>query len=216
MTRETHFTEIELQRWRECGPGEDRDRIVAHLAACADCASCYAAAIRAHPLETETVVQDDVREFVTAGYRVPRPGRTFLIPAMPRRWIIGLTAAILLFAIATPRLMRRAEPPSTPTFRGGGIYALAPEGAIAAADVVFVWSSSISTGRYRIEVGDSSGPIYATETDQSRFPAPGQLRELLRLHPGGEFWWTVTALDTLDKGKPLVSSSRRTFTIRPQ
>lgn len=47
------FTDIELQRWCESGPGQDRERVVAHLAECAACASHYAKAIRRHPLTAD-------------------------------------------------------------------------------------------------------------------------------------------------------------------
>jgi hypothetical protein len=69
-----------------------------------------------------------------------------------------------------------------------------------------VWSSGIAAARFRIEVGDATGTVYAAETDRSRLAMPAQLR------PGVQHWWTVTALDA--SGRPLISSQRRTFTLR--
>jgi len=42
----THFSEFDLRRWQDAGPGEDRDRVVAHVAECPDCASRYASPIQ--------------------------------------------------------------------------------------------------------------------------------------------------------------------------
>jgi hypothetical protein len=99
--------------------------------------------------------------------------------------------------------MRRNEPELH--FRGSGVQTFAPAGEVD-RQAEFVWSSGIAAARFRIEVGDATGRVYATETDRSRLAMPAQLRL------GVEYWWTVTALD--ERGHPLASSQRRTFTIR--
>lgn len=195
----THFTDLELHRWRESGPGNDRDRVVEHLAACADCSARYAAAIRARPLRAEEAA--DVRDFVAAGYRVPAG----------RRWValLAAAAAVLIVAIAIPLTMHRSEPAPEMRFRGSGIQALSPDGPADSNDLRFVWSSGIAAARYRIEVSDAKGVILTTDATRSPLALPAQFRGLL--HPDEEYRWSVTALD--DHGRPLLTSSR-TFTIR--
>lgn len=189
----THFTDIELHQWREIGPGNDRERMVAHLAICAGCARRYAAAVRARPLHAEGA--DDVQDFAAAGRRVPTRGR----------WMTPLAAAaVLIFAVAIPLAMRRQSTPEL-HFRGSGIRALAPQGDVDRGSE-FIWSSSLAAARYRLEIRESNRVIYATDTDGTRLPMPAQLQ------PGVAYWWTVTALD--DHGNRLASSPRRTFTIR--
>lgn len=188
----THFNDIELQRWRESGPGDDRARVVEHVAACAECARRYAEAIRNRPLRGE--LEAEVRDFVAAGLR----GR-------PRRlWIIPIAAAVLIAAIAVPLAVRR-ESTSPMRFRGAGIEALAPEGTVD-RNAQFVWASGLAAVRFRINVGQGDRIVLTSERDASPMPLPAQIRS------GIEYWWTVTALD--DQGRPLVSSPRLTFTIR--
>jgi hypothetical protein len=189
-----HFTDIELHRWRESGPGADRERAVAHLAECADCASRYAAAIRTVPLRAEPAAE--AQEFVAAGRRIPSR----------RRWVVPLAAAaVLVIAVAIPLSMNHNKTTPGLHFRGGGIQALAPQGTISQSQVEFVWASSIRAARYRLQIGDATGNITTTETQRSE--------SKVSLKPGN-YWWTVTALD--QQGKPLIESQRLTFTIRPR
>lgn len=188
-----HFTDIELYRWRESSAGDDRSRIIEHLATCAECAGRYAAAIRNRPLRAEP--EANVGDFVATGVRAHRR----------QRWIVPLAAAILIAVIAIPLEMRRSETTPELHFRGGGIQSFAPEGTVD-RNARLVWSTSITAARFRITIGDSSGVIYATDTTQSSLLLPP------RLWPGVEYWWTVTALD--DRGHALASSPRRMFTIR--
>lgn len=194
-----HFTDIELHRWRDGGPGGDRMRIVEHLAACADCSSRYATAVRQRPLRAEPA--HDVTDFVAAGYRVPKR----------RPWIAPLVAAAaaLIVIVSIPLAMRHAQSPPDLHFRGSGIHPLAPIGTVSVRDAEFVWSSGVSVGRYRVEMGQGDRVIYTADTTHSRSSMPSSLRDLLK--PGVEYWWTVTAIDT--NGHGVVSSPRRTFTI---
>ena len=190
-----HFTDIELHRWRDAGPGADRERVVAHLAECADCAGRYAAAIRTMPLHAEPATE--AQEFVAAGRRI----------ATRRRWVAPLAAAaVLAIAVAIPIAIREKTPAEAGAllhFRGGGIQALAPMGSIDRSEVEFVWSSGVRATRYRLQVGN--GNVITTETQST------QTR--MSLKPG-TYWWSVTALD--ERGKTITESQRLTFTIRPR
>lgn len=205
----THFTQSELRMWSESGPGNDRDRIVAHLAECAKCASVYAEAIRTRPLEGE--VPADVRRYVDAGRRVTderEPRWSFRIA-----WTLPLAAvAALIVIFALPRQPQPQSSTAAPVFRGSNLHALAPEGAVDAAHLEFSWSNGMTAGKYRLEVGNAEGSIYKTETTESRFVAPAALVSLLK--PGSEYWWSVTALD--QDSQPLATSERRTFTLQPR
>lgn len=198
----THFTEIEMRRWRDVGPGEDRDRVVAHLAECAECATRYAAAIREKPLTADEA--SDADQFVAAGRRA-----AVVRAAWHRRWTIPLAAAALLaLAIAVPRLMRH-DVEEAPTLRGAAIHALAPDGAVDREPIEFVWSSGVSAPRFRIDVRDADHVVYSTETAGSRYALPPDERAKLR--PGIEYSWEVAALDA--GGTTVATSERRTFTL---
>ena len=203
-----HFTDFELQRWRESGPREDRERVVALLAECGACASQYAAFVRARPLPAEAAT--DVEEFVAAGYAV---GEASVSPAGRRhrvRWMVTLAAAAaLVAAVAVPWALLRDAGERELRFRGAGIHALSPAGAVR-GDLVFSWSSAIVAPRFRLEVGNASGVVYSAETDQSRVAPPTFVQQRL-LAPGLDYWWTVTALD--GSGRPLQVSPRQTFSI---
>jgi hypothetical protein len=189
-----HFTDIELHRWRDSGPGTDRERVIAHLAECAKCASRYATAIRTLPLRAEPSV--DAQEFIAAGRRIA--GR--------RNWVAPLAAAaVLVIAVAIPMAMNKNEKVPELHFRGGGIQALAPQGFVDHSEVQFVWSSSIAAARYRLQIGDAKETISTTETQstQSRIPLKA-----------GDYWWMVTAVDA--NGRPLTTSQRLTFAVRPR
>jgi len=88
----THFNEIELRRWSDSGPGDDRPRIVAHVAECAACATRYAVVIRNRPLRAEPAA--DVDDFARAGQRAGDR------PAWIRPLLIAAAAVIVLLAFA--------------------------------------------------------------------------------------------------------------------
>lgn len=185
----THFTDIEVHRWRDAGPGEDRERIVAHLAECAECASRYAAAIRNRPLSTAPA--PDAQQFAAVGRRFGRTRNQRIAP------LAAAAAAVLLLVIAIPLMMHRETTPdlhlrgaSVETFRSGR---------------ELVWASGVAAARYHVEIGDAGGIINIADTPKTRMPMPGNLK------PGVEYWWTVTARDA--QGRDIATSPRRTFTI---
>lgn len=199
----THFTDVELQRWRDNGPEGDRDRVVRHVAECAACARRYAAAIRTH----DAVEPDpDVADFVAAGRRLGSRAA----PVWRRPWALSLgAAAAVAIAIVAPRFASHEEGSPASVLRGGAVQALTPSGETSAADLRFGWSSGVSTGRFRIDIGDANGPIASSEAASSPWVPPAEIRA--RLRGGVTYWWQVAALD--DRGSIVTSSARRTFAI---
>ncbi len=198
----THFTDLEMRRWSESGPGADRERIVAHLAECAACAASYAAAIRVRGLEGQA--PSEVSEFAAAGRAIARPR------VLPWRWVAPLAAAAaIVIAVIAPRFLRNTEVADETTLRGGAIHALTPSGATD-APVVFTWSRGLQAKRFRLQVGDSSGVIFTVETSTTRLAAPDSVQKSFAAR--GELWWSVAALD--QDGKTLQESERRVFTLK--
>jgi hypothetical protein len=209
----THFTDAELIRWSESGAGEDRDRVVAHVAECSACAARYAAAIRTRTLEAGDAALDagDLRPFVEAGVRVgAAPARV-----LPMRWSALRIAAALSAAagiVLTVFVARNQLTPArerTPVFRGGTLIPVAPSGETT-VDARVEWEGGVVAPRYRITVGGPSGAIYTFIVRNSPAPFPAELRSMLG--PGTEYWWTVAALDT--ENHMVLVTERQPFTIR--
>ena len=203
----THFTDIELQRWKTSGPGPDQPRIVEHVGECATCAARYAQAIRTRPQPDEEDV-GDVVAFTDAARKigVRQAARSSRMP----RWILPLTAAAAIVgALAIPSLFPR-NTDSTPRLRGTEIRALTPEGPLDAATAL-AWTSGVSADRFKVEIGDASGVIFSQDTPSSPLPMPAVIANA---PPGHQYWWTVTALDR--QGQPAITSARHTFSIKPR
>lgn len=196
----SHFSDIEIHRWSHDGPGDDGPRMIEHLAVCAECSRRYAAAIRQVPLRAEPA--DDVSDFVRAGRRVGSRSKLWLIPA--------IAAAIALFVIAVPFRPRPQEPRTEIRLRGGSIEAIAPDGTAGGDHIDFSWASGIEAARYRIEVGTDDRVLLRATVVRPPFRMPRQWQTTL--HPGTEYWWTVTALDA--QGASLGESRRRAFAMR--
>ena len=205
-----HFSDAELSRWSEGGPGDDRTRVLEHLRECAACAGRYAAAVRARAARVEPA--SDAADFVDAGYAAAAPPKVLPFVAR-RRWVVvpAAAAAALVAAIALQQVTRRGDTSVTPRFRGAAIHALAPAGDVE-PPITFTWSSGLAAARFRLEVGGPDGVLYSTETDASRADLP--VDAAARLSPGVQYWWTVTAFDR--SGAPITTSPRRTFAIRPR
>src|SRR5439155_16281663 len=105
-------------------------------------------------------------------------------------------------AVAVPQFIHRDNSPSTPSLRGTNVYAMSPAGTVDRRDAQFVWSSGITAGRFRIDVGDDGQVLYTTETAASPWPMPAALKD--RLRSGSEYWWTLRGLDR--GGAPATSS----------
>ena len=205
----THFTDIELQRWKTSGPGPDRPRIVDHVGECAACAARYAEAIRTRP-QPEEELAGDVAAFTDAARRIGARQSASTFARLPR-WVLPLTAAAAIVgALAIPSLFPRDTGDSTPRLRGAEIRALTPEGALDATTGL-AWTSGVAADRFRVEIGDDSGVVYSQDTPSSPLPMPALIANA---PPGHQYWWTVTALDR--QGQPAITSARRAFSIKPR
>jgi hypothetical protein len=200
-----HFTDIELRRWREQGPGGDRARVVEHLAACGICAARYADTLRTTALDAAGVA-DDASDFLAAGYRAG--DAQALRGRVPWRWFAGLAAAALLLALVVPRLV--APPEEGMRFRGAQLHALAPAGVTSGA-LTFTWSSAFEAPRFRIAIG--SGPTLLRTAESAASPLRAPEAIVRALQPGTDYWWTVTALDA--SGQEIQQSPRQTFSVAP-
>jgi hypothetical protein len=210
----THFTDAELIRWSDAGPGSDRDRVVTHLAECGACAARYAAALRTRPLEAAAAAEParEAREFADAAARLGPPAAR-VIPLRRRIVRIGAplaAAAAIVLAIAIARRGgdQGADIPPL-VLRGGTLSTIAPDGETT-IDARFEWASGVAATRYKITVGGPSGAIYTFIVRNSPAPFPDGLRSLLV--PGTPYWWTVTALDA--EGRLFLVAERRPFRIR--
>jgi len=208
----THFTDAELIRWSDAGPGSDRDRVVAHVAECGACASRYAAALRTRPLEPHAPQEstEDARRFAETGASLGTPPAR-VIPLRRRVFRIGAplaAAAAVVLAIVIARHGGNQDADTPPVLRGATLHALVPDGE-APPGARFEWASGVAAARYRITVGGPAGPFYSTIVRASPAPFPDDLRSQLR--PGTSYWWTVTALDA--SGQIIVVSERLDFKL---
>jgi len=202
----THFTDLELQRWRASGPGADRERVVHHVAECAACATRYAEAIRLGDV-ADGPFREDVRDFVAAGRAI---GPRAATPLWRRPWIVSLAAAAALtIGVVVPRFVSRPADEAPAVLRGAAVQALTPSGTVDVPGLSFAWSSGVASPRVRIDVGDASGVLQTIDATTSPTPLPAAILD--RLTPGQEYWWRVTLLD--ERGAAITSSPRRTFAI---
>jgi hypothetical protein len=203
-----HISDLELERWRDAGPGVDRERVIAHLAECAGCAARYADVIRRRAPQVEEA--SDAADFIAAGLDIPHAA-----PASRTRgvtpWLLGLAAAaVVLLAIVMPRWNTRERGPAPAlTFRGAGVRALSPAGPVARDDLRFVWSSGMRATRFRVDVGEGDAVLGSVDATESGAALPASLRD--RLQPGASYWWTVTALDA--NNASIGASDRREFSL---
>lgn len=146
-----HLTDIEMERG-------DRQRMLAHVAECAECARRYADAIRNRPLQAEPAA--DAEEFAAVGRRFARRRNP---------WVAALAAAaVLVVVIAVPLMRRQSEPQLH--LRGAAITAFRQDGQL-------VWSSGVAAAKYRVDISNG----YSVETTQTRIPMPA-------LKPGVYTW----------------------------
>lgn len=215
----THFSDRELREWSHSGPGPERERVIAHLATCADCAAAYAHAIRSESISPERASLDglrDVGEFVQAGCAIANQRATVAtvatFPASRRRALLVLAAAAaLVLAIAVPFMLRQHDQQADISYRGAGLQALAPSGTVA-DNGTFEWSTDLSPVAFRVDIGDATGVVDSETTTATRLRLPPEVSKKLTI--GIDYWWTVTALDR--SGQPIAVSARRTFRLRPR
>lgn len=155
----------------------------------------------------------DARDFVTKGHGA-YPGAT----RNATRWTwgsvvaaSGLAAALALAALVIPPLLRPAPEPGTipAETRGGDVRLIGPSGEVR-GPFEFRWASPVAASSYRVSVFDAGHHVIYTELSQTeRLPVPPDLRA--RLVAGGEYTWSVEALDA--SGATIVVSARQPFTI---
>ena len=93
--------------------------------------------------------------------------------------------------------------------RGGEVRLLEPIGDMR-GPFEFRWSSPVAASSYRVSVFDAGHRVMYTESSRiERLPVPPDLRA--RLVAGGEYTWSVDALDA--GGATIVVSARQPFTI---
>lgn len=201
----THLTGDELAQWRDRGHAEDRDRVLGHLAACADCRRAFAALLRDTPDVSPSAT--DPQPFVARGVTAYRPERTWWRGRAA--WISAgsLAAAALVFAVAL--LRPGALPDEDIAIRSSDVLAIAPAGDVPAVQE-FRWASPFAAARYRLVVRDTAGQVVIdAKTAVEHFTVPLDLQT--RLGPGS-YTWTVEALD--QAGGVLGASTPQPFAIR--
>jgi len=103
----THLSREELVHWRDRGATNDRDRVVAHLAACGSCAAAYAELTRTAPA-IEGPKHFDPADFVARGYAVQRrirPAPQSMLALSWKVWAGALSAAAVLIVALTGMLV---------------------------------------------------------------------------------------------------------------
>jgi hypothetical protein len=180
---DAHLSTSELVRWRDDGVG-DRDRIVAHLAACAACRRAAAELERERPADGEPT-RFDPQEFVAAGYQPASRGR---VPQTGRRLVyLAAAAAVLLAAVLIPSWLRdRADS----AVRGGEspVVLVRPvDSTVPVRDLTFEWKTDRGADRFRLTVVAIDAParplIDREVTGTQYVPADDERRQLPQGQP---------------------------------
>jgi hypothetical protein len=201
----THLGRDELVRWRDGGAEADRERIVDHLAECADCVADYAELMRTRPAESLPSVLDPAA-FVRRGHAALRPAAS---PGRRLAWRLVPLAAAAAFvvALAGPRLWVPTRP--EPILRGADFTELTPQGPVR-PPIEFRWRTPVKASRYLVEVYDADRqPLWRGEAAGASLSAGPDLER--RLQPGREYRWLVTALDA--RGQTLSVSPLTSFRL---
>jgi hypothetical protein len=202
----THLTRDELTRFRR-GETGDRERIVAHLAACDECGALYGEVLDAEPPEPAVVSP----ALVARGRRAFRAGRRrgdarlwrFAVP-------LAAAAAAVVVALLLPRAREAAPPDPAAGLRGAGLQALAPAGEVAALD--FRWTSALHPASFAVEVREPGAAVVLREVVAGESWQPSAA-ERAAIVAGRAYEWRVVALDAA--GEPLTASSWQRFVVVP-
>jgi hypothetical protein len=188
---EAHLSRAALTAWRDRGAG-DRERLIAHLAACATCRHLAAELDRERPLDAGAQpVHLRPADFVATGRRAGRP------PAHTVRqpWrLAGLAAAasLVVGAILVPAWFR--TPPESGPRGGGAVVApVAPVDATVATDsLAFEWTAGAQAGPLRLVVialDNAGAPVIDRDVIGSRYAPTAD--ERARLRAGTDYHWFV-------------------------
>jgi hypothetical protein len=158
--------------------GDERSRVEAHLAECADC--------RAEVLDVSRIVRT-----------APDARRT-----APRRvWIPAVAAAALVLLWVGPRALRA---PTDEVHRDGPTTTaitprpVAPVGTVASARTL-VWSTVPGADRYRVTLFDADGRVlYETQGADTSAALP----DSTVLAPGRTYLWKVEARTGWNRWEP--------------
>lgn len=196
----THLSDHELQRWRE-GHTADRDRIVAHVAACDACGGRLAELVRTAPASGPASTFDPA-SFRDAGLQTGqwRAGAR----RGPWRYIpVAAAAAAVIVAVVYFGPARRDA-----VTRGGAdaVRLVQPSGTVDATTLTFTWAGP--EGPYGLRVfdpGNITEPVIARDAATTGYqPSP---EERARLRAGVSYRWFVES----ESGQ---TSAAGRFTVR--
>ena len=202
----THLSRNELERWRDQGRAEDRERVLAHLAACKPCTDAYAELLRGAPAMT-TPTHFDPADFVTRGYAARRKTTGWFTAFQSWNvWVAALGAAALVVVVVS--LGPRPGSESGDAIRGAQIELASPS-EMAAAPSELQWRSGIAAPAFHIALVDPRGAVvFETDVSAPRVTLPGEVRA--RMLPGSAYTWKISALD---REKRTITSASGTFSI---
>ena len=211
----THLTPAELTRWLDEGRADERERVLLHLASCDACRAALTDLVKTQVSSVESP-RFDARDFVVKGHDAYR-GTTRRAAHWNWRPVVavsGIAAALVLAALVIPPMLRPAGDTGTIPVetRGGEVRLIEPSGRTR-VPVEFRWSSPVAASSYRVSVFDAGNRVlYMEVSGTERLPVSADLRA--RLVAGGEYSWSVEALDA--GASTIIGSVRQPFKIVPE
>jgi hypothetical protein len=200
----THLTHGELLAWRDRPGAADRERVVAHLAACNDCAALYAELIRTRPAEL-VPSRFAPADFASSGYSVQRRA---LGGARLGKLVPLAVAALVAIVVLVPLLQDRpGGPVASDAVRGGRLEIVAPVGEVR-GPLEFSWRFAAPAHLFRVDVKDENAAELLSRSTAASHISPSADIDA-RFRPGGRYTWTVTALDR--SGETIGVSDPATF-----
>lgn len=188
-----HLSRDALIAWRDAGTG-DRDRIVAHLAACEGCRREAASLERLRPADAAPA-RFDPADFVAQGYAAGGGG------AASQSWrvrsiaaAVAAAAVLLLGALIVPGWLR-GDHNAPPVVRGGEtrVTLTRPVGVTVPVDaLIFEWRADPPPDSARLLVFDldrPADPLLRRDVASTRYEPTTEERQ--RLPRGRELVWFI-------------------------